>query len=368
MNKKLTRDILKNILQAKDIDTLTLDEITQMFLTEQEISRFAPDGVCEIDPRNGDRIVFNSARAHRPHDNRLTGVEHTDSDVGKECLICQGKTTNVIDIADLSEGFTFINKNLYPVFYPSNRDNIPVIDGDWKRDAMRNVTSHGFHFLQWSSSYHDRDWHNMPLADRLIVMRRLAALEKKMLSGSGTFVSIIKNYGHLVGGSLHHGHQQIAVSNIMPNRHRQNKEFMEKNGVTFSEYMLHENSPELIIQDYGAAVLLTPYYMRRPYDMLLLLKDTKKAYIHSLDNNEYEAVCDGWQDAIRIMTTVMPQIGRETAYTIVTHNGPGAGLYFEFLPYTQEMGGFEHLGIYLCQGNPVAAADLAREILSHFSR
>ena len=30
----------------------------------------------------------------------------------------------------------------------------------------------------------------------------------------------------------------------------------------------------------------------------------------------------------------------------------------------QEMGGYEHLGLYLCQGNPITAAAHAREILT----
>jgi hypothetical protein len=63
----------------------------------------------------------------------------------------------------------------------------------------------------------------------------------------------------------------------------------------------------------------------------------------------------------------MVQIGREAAYNIITHNGSGSGLYFEFLPYTQELGGFEHLGLYLCQGNPLSAAAQAREILAQNS-
>jgi hypothetical protein len=42
-------------------------------------------------------------------------------------------------------------------------------------------------------------------------------------------------------------------------------------------------------------------------------------------------------------------------------------LYFEFLPYTQEMGGFEHLGLYLCQGNPKECAHIARELLEGYS-
>jgi hypothetical protein len=104
--------------------------------------------------------------------------------------------------------------------------------------------------------------------------------------------------------------------------------------------------------------------MRRPYDMMLILKDSKKSYLHQLNDIEINAISDGWHDAIQIMLTVIPQIGKETAYNVITHNGPGAGLYFEFLPYTQEMGGFEHLGLYLCQGNPLISATSARTVIS----
>jgi galactose-1-phosphate uridylyltransferase len=56
-------------------------------------------------------------------------------------------------------------------------------------------------------------------------------------------------------------------------------------------------------------------------------------------------------------------LGREIAYNVVTHNGPGAGLYFEFLPYTQEMGGYEHLGLFICQGDPEEVAERLRAYL-----
>jgi hypothetical protein len=116
--------------------------------------------------------------------------------------------------------------------------------------------------------------------------------------------------------------------------------------------MLAENPPELLIRDYGPAVLLVPYFMRRPYDLFLLIKDTTKQFLYELDDVEVAAVADGWRDAIRVMLSVMPMIGKEPAYNLITNNGPGCGVYFEFLPYTQEIGGFEHLGLYLCQGNP----------------
>ena len=352
MEKQLARETLKAILQSLDIETLSTEQLTKFVLEETDIAKFAPDGIYQIDPRIGDRIVYNSARARRPHDNRPGGTEEIVAETGKDCVICQGKTTGVVDVADLSEGFTFINKNLFPIFYPAIKDG-----------KQSDNFVHGFHFLQWTSSYHDKDWHNMSQADRIIAMRRLAALEKKLLSGS-EFVSIIKNYGHLVGGSLIHGHQQIGASNIIPNRYCLNKQFQEEHGETFSAHMLHETPPELVIRDYGAAILVTPYFMRRPFDMQLIVKDTAKSYLHQLNEEEIAAVSDGWRDAISIMLALMPKIGREPAYNATTHNGPGAGLYFEFLPYTQEMGGFEHLGLYLCQGNPQTSAAYAREFLA----
>ena len=234
-----------------------------------------PMGFVQTDPRNGDRIVYNSARARRPHDN--TSEKSNPKNGAKElkCLICEGLTTKILDVADLSEGFTFINKNLFPIFYPETADNPkgnfnPVLSGE---------AAAGCHFLQWTSSFHENDWQNMPMADRVIVLQRLAALENKLLEQSGQYVSIIKNYGRLVGGSLAHGHQQIGVSNILPNRIRQDQQFAETHGETFPSYMLRENPKELLIKDYGTAVLLTPYFMRRPYDMQLLLKDNSKSHL-----------------------------------------------------------------------------------------
>ncbi len=363
-NHRITRESIQRLLQVQDIESLSLDQIQSFFLEEEAIAKFAPDGVCQVDPRNGDRIVFNSARARRPHDNRPTDFDISPDATQKECVICNGQTTGVIDLADLSKGFTFINKNLFPVFYPAGKLGELSCDDGERSLGVEGRPSFGFHFLQWTSSFHDKDWHNMPQADRVVVMQRLAALEKKLLAGNAGFVSIIKNYGRLVGGSLAHGHQQIGYSNIMPRRLWQDWRFGQEQGETFSSYLWRNNPDELIIRDYGSALLLTPYFMRRPFDMILLLKDDSKSHLYQLDKDEMRAVSDGWRDAINVMLTVLPLIGRELAYNITTHNAPGGGLYFEFLPYTQEMGGFEHLGLYLCQGNPQDAAAYARSILS----
>ncbi|MBC8446811.1 MAG: hypothetical protein H8D78_03590 [Chloroflexi bacterium] len=367
MSQQIDRETLAQILQAQNVEGLPFSELLRLFREEGETKDFLPDGAFQVDPRNGDQILFNSSRARRPHDNLPTPSAVPEASLA--CPVCQGHTTGVIDVADLSEGFTFINKNLYPILYPWEVD----------REPEERHMAHGLHFLQWTSSLHDRDWHNMPLTDRIVVMQRLAALEGRLLRdageflplcephGNGTgdhaFVLIIKNYGRLVGGSLAHGHQQIALSNIMPRRFLDNQRFEKDRGETFCAYLLRENPAELLIRDYGPAVLSVPYFMRRPYDMMLLVRDSGKKHLHELTEAEIAAVAEGWHDAIRAIRSVMPQIDKEIAYNVITHNGPGAGLYFEFLPYTQESGGFEQLGLFICQGNPKDAAARIREHL-----
>lgn len=368
IEQQLNRTELSQILEAEDVARLSLAQLTELYRSEAGLAKFKPDGLGQIDPRNGDRIIYNSARARRPHDNRPADGEPVEDEAHQRaCAVCQGRTTGVVDVADLSEGFTFINKNLFPALYPEDGE-IPVDQPRLDEPVVdpRGFSSSGLHLLQWSSSLHDKDWHNMSQADRLVVMKRLAILEKKLLADSNqnsSYVEIIKNYGHLVGGSLAHGHQQIGLSNVMPRRMRDNWRFEQTHNETFSAYMLRQNPDELMIRDYGPAVLVVPYFMRRPFDMMLLLKDVKKGYLHELSEAELTAAADGWHDALQAIMWFMPSIGRETAYNVITNNGPGAGLYFEFLPYTQEIGGFEQLGLFICQGNPRDSAARIREFL-----
>ena len=379
MSQQIDRETLARILQAENIEPLSFSEILRLFREEEGIADSLPDGICQIDPRSGDRILFSSSRARRPHDN--LPPPSSAPEARQPCIVCQGNITGVIDVAGLSEGFTFINKNLYPILYPFevSRSSRLTDRRDQQDPGPEGRISYGLHFLQWTSSLHDKDWHNMPLADCAVVMQRLAVLEGKLLADSGGFfppseswgdrpgchgfVSIIKNYGRLVGGSLTHGHQQIMFSNVVPMRICQDWRFERERGEPFSAYVIRENPAEFLVRDYGPAVLLVPYFMRRPYDMMLLVKDASKKHLHELTEAETAAVAEGWHDAIRAIRWIMPRIGRETAYNVVTHSGPGAGLYFEFLPYTQEIGGAEHLGLFICQGDPKSAATRIREYL-----
>ena len=349
--KQLDRTKFKQLVQADSIESLSLDEIINLFLNEKDIHNYKPDAVVRIDPRNNEKILFNPKRSARPHN-------YASGNISEEqiCPICSAQTTGVLDWAELSEGFTFINKNLYPAVMPDideegKQANLSMVDPS----SLMDNSAYGLHFVQWTSSHHEKDWFNLPVKDCVVVMERLMALEKKLLteskafmpaipvdeatSGKYGFVSIIKNVGRSVGGSMPHGHQQIVFSNVMPRRMYEHLIFKQQQRTPFSKYMLGINPKELIVHDYGRALLIVPYFMRRPFDMQLILKDTDKSYCHELDETETEAVSRGWKDATRVIHQIMADSEREVAYNVITHNGPGAGLYFEFLPYTQEEGG-----------------------------
>jgi galactose-1-phosphate uridylyltransferase len=363
---RLPRELLDDKLDCEDLTTISGTQLAALFASELGDSPFLPHGYVETDPRTGDRVVYNSRRANRPRDNG--GGSKTGSPAS--CVICEGKITRLLDIVPLSEGFTFINKNLYPILFPRGSSD-PSLETSW---PVR-----GLHFLQWSSSLHDRDVHNLPLDDLEVVVARLAELERLLIEGGvpgmpdnaswgdsagrSGFVGIIKNVGRLVGGSLAHGHQQITVSDVMPRRQAENLRFFEQHGEPFSAYLLRENPAVLSLAEYGAARLVVPHFMKRALEMMLLLDNTERRYLFELESEELRTVARGLRDGIRVIRALMPTLGREIAFNIITHNGPGAGLYFEFLPYTQEMGGYEQLGLFSCQAGTEAIAGQIREFL-----
>ena len=246
MKRLLAREELEKLSQIDSFEGKSYNELADLVVKEEGIADCRPDGKVMIDPRNGERIVYNTKRAKRPHDNAPNeGVCGGGSlKIEKPCVICEGKTTGVLDIAPLSEGHTFINKNLFPILYPDIPDEVSECPNPLETESIPiGSPSYGFHFLQWTSTHHDKDWQNMPKGDRVVCVERMAALEMSLLYGAGEdkrfhsndvwgddegtrgFVSIIKNYGRLVGGSLEHGHQQIAYMNVIPRKYLDNPPF-----------------------------------------------------------------------------------------------------------------------------------------------
>jgi galactose-1-phosphate uridylyltransferase len=390
-SQQLKLEAIEALISARNVNDLSIREIMEDILDDAQMAAFLPDSVCQIDPRTGDVIVYNSSRAARLH---TTAPEAPVDNRDAHCPICAAKSTGVIDLQPLSEGFTFINKNLYPILHPvesqkGSARGMPLYPDPYHHGR----SSYGMHLLQWTSSIHDRDWHNMPLDDCLICFDRLATLEHKLLTDSEGFmpasdrvlqkmprrsgepdlahgpktfghVSIIKNFGHAAGASLSHGHQQIGFSNIMPQRYFNNFSFMQRNQQTFSEYMLRENPQRLMVRDFGHVVLIVPYFMKRPYDMLVLVKDHHKQYIHQLSADERRDFVKAMVAAMQAIITIMPQMGLAPAYNININNGPGAGVYLELLASTQLTGGFEHIGLWVCQANPNDVAAQLRQLIN----
>jgi galactose-1-phosphate uridylyltransferase len=372
----MDRDTLATLLEVSDITTIKYDEIVDLFFQEK-LPQKLPEGSFRIDPRNGDRILYHVSRSIRPHDN--IPESRPPEEMELECVICRGETTGIVDVADLSEGFTFINKNLFPVLFPHKEgmENRSVFGRE--EAPMPEGSAYGLHFLQWTSSFHDRDWHNMPVEDCRTVVSRLAALERKLideapegmigderpegLDDAAGHVLIIKNYGRSVGASISHGHQQVLFSNITPSRALDHFAFQVEHDEPLTTVILRDTPVELLVKDYGVAVLLVPTFMRRPYEMFLVVKDTSKQYLNELSTEEITAVGSGWHDATRIFHHIMPRLDKEVAYNVASFTGPGAGIYFEFLPNTQPMGALERIGMYVCQETPERAADTIKESL-----
>ncbi len=355
----LTEETLKSLEKNSDISELSLTRLKEIIRTEPGIPEHKPEPYYAVDPRDRLLIVYNSSRAKRPHDNKaVPSLTTTDEELNKEPnFITKGETTSIIDVAQLSEGFTFINLNLFPALYPFEQQSEPS-----NGEANNSGSFEGIHFLQWTSSYQDRDWHNMPVADCAVAMERVAALERMLLREEGGYVSFFKNCGRLVGGSIAQGHQQIGFSTVFPREALQLANFRKEKGTAYSRHILEENPADFMIEDFGRVVLLVPYCMRRPYNMMLIVKDSEKQHLYQLDEKEITQVAAGWKMGIQLMRSVLPRVGRVLAYNIVAHTGPGAGIFFDFFPYTQETGGFEHLGLYVCQSTPRLCADYINEM------
>lgn len=365
------------LVEFDDISKVNPEELLRGVSSDPAIARNAPLTHFQIDPRNGDKVVYSEARARRPHDTKKPESEGEKSTVPDGCVVCEGKTTSVVDMASTSEGFTFINKNLFPVTYPfgNEADSKDPFNGTGQQ-------ARGMHFLQWPSNLHDKDLDNMSLEDTFIVLKRLCILERNLLHFVGPdmplshghadgnhygYIGVIKNVGRLVGGSLVHGHHQIVHANVKPRKILDDQRFKESalgGGLGFSQYLLGCNPGEYCVKEYQAGViLLVPYFMKRPLDAMVLFRDYSRDYIHHLNDKELYSLGEALRDVMSALKILMPRMGRELAYNWVIHEGDVGGMYVEILPWTQEMGGYEQLGMYLCQGHPGSTANYYRELI-----
>src|SRR3972149_6725153 len=117
---QLKKELAK--IDFEDLGKVSFEDIINNITLDPSIAQHKPLSHYQVDPRSGDRVVYSEARAKRPHDNVSVGEEKPTKSKG--CVVCEGKTTSIIDIASISEGFTFINKNLFPVTYPFGTESL----------------------------------------------------------------------------------------------------------------------------------------------------------------------------------------------------------------------------------------------------
>ena len=88
MTKQVTREHLAQLVEWESLETLSFDQLVTLFEKEEGLVNYIPDGLFQVDPRNNDRVVFNSSRARRPHDNRPVENSLNHEDPKRECVIC----------------------------------------------------------------------------------------------------------------------------------------------------------------------------------------------------------------------------------------------------------------------------------------
>ncbi|TAA47002.1 MULTISPECIES: hypothetical protein [Corallincola] len=375
MPKQLDFETISHLLPPKPLAEADTELLRSWLADDPKIEGHVPQQLCQLDPRDGNMVIYNASRALRHHD--LEEVALTEHDEHEGCPICEGIETRFVDYTPLSQGFTFISQNLYPILFPCERMNESLLDKPLYPDPERNGrATYGMHLLQWTSSIHELDWHNMPLADLEITVQRLAELEQRLLTTSEGYMppsdaladkfghlSVIKNFGAPAGASLSHGHQQISFCNIMPQRSFHDWSFQRRHQRSFSNFLLSENPANLTIADLGEAVLLIPYFMRRPLHMMLHLKTTGTGYLHELSAAQLSAMTRGVQLGVKLLRAAMPALNCEPAFNYAWHIGPGNDLYVEFFPITQAMGGFERMGMWICQQHPEDSAQLLTKVM-----
>lgn len=359
------------------LDNAHFSEMLEWLASDPAITGHIPNQTCQLDPRDGSLVVYNTARSSRYHDTRSQATVVADAE--QPCPICEGKVTRILDLAPLSKGFTFISQNLFPILNPSPRlaDEL-LVRAIYPDPEHSGRVAYGMHLLQWTSSRHDDDWHNMPIKDLKVVLTRLARLEQRLTKGAtgympsmdkdndffGSF-SIIKNWGADAGASLTHGHQQVAFSNIMPQRAFNNWSFYHRHKRTFSQFMLAENPKKLTVTESSQWRLVVPYFMQRPLSVMLLHRGTKMQHLYQLDEVGITELASIMQQTIRVLVELIPAYGKPPAFNFAIHNGPNNEVYVEFFPVTQSTGGFERLGMWICQEQPHLATERLQETLEN---
>jgi galactose-1-phosphate uridylyltransferase len=368
---RLDRRRLSQLTAFSDVTAAGYEAVETLVRESESIQRHAPRQTGNADAHEEVSVLYSEARLHRPHD---TGTQTSD------CPICLGSLPGVVDCAPLGRGrgVTFTSPNLYPIAVPA-AGPAPELTADVPE---REVPVHGLHFVQWCSTRHDLDLHNMAIADIVVILERLAAFEEVLLYDPGAarampvtgrrrrrrrlrgHLGVIKNFGAPVGGSLAHGHQQLAHLSVLPRSTRRDIAFATEQRVPYEEWLRRETPRHLRVASYpGGVRLLVPPAARRPLQACIVTGASKRSFLHELTPRALEGLATALRESTAALHQLLPRLGRVVSYNLIFHLHPATGAYVEILPFTQEVGGYERLGVYLSHATPETSAQMYREAL-----
>lgn len=300
----------------------------------------APDREVSHDPRTGLPVVRSQARA-----NRLAGAPG-------ECPVCDERLCPAVDLTELPDGDTaWLTPNLYPIVYP----------------FVEPSPASGIHLVHWSSLTHEGGWPGARPRVAAALLRQLASAEEFLLhaapdsypdSGAGHrgHVGVIKNRGRRVGGSVFHDHQQILLAKAAP--------IEPALSIGLARALLDETKPEYIVETTDdLATTLVPEFMSRPLHAFVVPHGEPAGWLHHMQEATRDAVASSLARLFMAVDTLMSSGGSEPAWNLIVHNGQGCAPLFELRPYTQPIGGYEQLGLYLSEERPATSAARLTEAL-----
>lgn len=355
MTQALSRDGFER-LQAQHqfpeaTDVLTWPSLETIITS---INQPGPEYAVEH-PLTGELIVYCPARAKRPsHHNDEWKEEKYEHIYPSTCPICTARTTPVIASAPLeSGGHAFVNENLFPAMSPHKCASDPEGNG---RSMLR-----GAHLLLWPSTKHV-DIEALSPEDHAQSFLLMQRLEEKLREDSrGKYLQVIKNTGALAGSSLEHGHYQIMLSNQEPNKLTLLRKFHEQNFSSYAAFTRKAIDKHLLVKEYPSVDVITPPWIRRPLEVMILPKALEKERLGALSHDELVDFATATSDIARALQEIMPRIGKEYAHNMMLYSCQGIGtLWMEVLPHTQITGGFEWSGLSLCQSSPRLSTEIYR--------
>ena len=321
-------------------------------LCRASAARHAPDALGSFDPRAHLPIAYSEARATRL-------VESFDA-----CAVCESRTCPAADVTPLpGDDLAWLTPNLYPILLPPAGGTAGETTG---------LPLHGLHLVHWSSLRHDGGFVGAEAPVAAALLEQLARAEEFLLHNSGAdyplsgtgpdglphrgHAGLIKNRGRRVGGSVEHDHQQLLLSN-QPFAEPPLTRGLRARLLESATLALHVDDVD------GLARTLVPPFMRRPLHAFIVPVARDAGWLHHLEPAVRDACALAIARLTHAVTASMAAARQDPAWNLVCHAGEGCGPIFELRAFTQPLGGYEHLGLYLCEERPATSAGRLRDAL-----